>query len=71
MTKVTADREAVLAAMPYFGSLPRADLRRVAASTVVRDLARGEHVFDEGTPARKGKGVDRMKHGRAARAARR
>jgi len=51
MTKVTADREAVLAAIPYFRGLPRAALRRVAAQTVVRDVRRGTRVFEEGAPA--------------------
>ena len=51
MTKVTTEREAVLAAIPYFRALPAADLRRVAARAVVRDVRRGESVFEEGAPA--------------------
>jgi len=51
MTDVTADRERVLAGIPYFRALAAADLRRVAARAVVRDVRRGEHVFEEGAPA--------------------
>lgn len=51
MTKVTREREAVLAAIPYFRALPAADLGRVAARAVVRDVRRGERVFEEGAPA--------------------
>ena len=51
MTNVTTDREKVLAGIPYFRALAAADLRRVAARAVVRDVRRGEHVFEEGAPA--------------------
>jgi len=51
MTKVTADRQAVLGAIPYFRGLPAADLRRVAARAVVREVRRGERLFEEGAPA--------------------
>jgi CRP/FNR family transcriptional regulator len=51
MTKVTAERETVLAAIPYFRALPAADLRRVAARAVVRDVRRGARIFEEGAPA--------------------
>jgi CRP-like cAMP-binding protein len=51
MTKVTVQREAVLAAIPYFRCLPPADLRRLAAHAVVRDVRRGARVFEEGAPA--------------------
>jgi CRP-like cAMP-binding protein len=51
MTGVTADRAKVLAGIPYFRALAAADLRRVAARAVVRDVRRGAHVFDEGAPA--------------------
>ena len=46
-----SDREKVLAGIPYFRALAAADLRRVAARAVVRDLRRGEHLFEEGAPA--------------------
>lgn len=51
MTNVTPDREAVLAAIPYFRGLPPAALRRVAAQAVVREVRRGQRVFEEGAPA--------------------
>jgi CRP/FNR family transcriptional regulator len=51
MTKVTPDREAILAAIPYFRMLPAADLRRIATQAVVRDVRRGTRVFEEGAPA--------------------
>ena len=51
MTKVTPDRQAVLAAIPYFRSLPPADLHRIATRAVVRDVGRGGRVFEEGAPA--------------------
>ena len=51
MTKVTADRPTVLAAIPYFRGLPAAELRRIAAQAVVRDVRRGERIFEEGAPA--------------------
>src|SRR4051812_17707119 len=51
MTKVTSERETVLAAVPYFRALPADDLRLVAARAVVRDVARGARVFEEGAPA--------------------
>jgi CRP/FNR family transcriptional regulator len=51
MSRGTPDREAVLAAIPYLRMLPAAELRRVAASAVVRDVRRGARVFEEGAPA--------------------
>src|SRR5436189_294469 len=51
MTKVTSDRLTALTAIPYLRMLPTAELRRLAAQTVLRDVRRGAHVFDEGTPA--------------------
>ena len=51
MTKVTPDRETVLAAIPYFRTLPAAEIRRVAARAAVRDVRRGERIFEEGAPA--------------------
>lgn len=51
MTKVTPDREGVLAGIAYLRTLPPADLRRLAAYTVVRDVRRGARVFEEGAPA--------------------
>jgi CRP/FNR family transcriptional regulator len=51
MSRATPDRERVLAAIPYLRDLPAADRRRIAARTSVRDVRRGEHVFEEGAPA--------------------
>jgi CRP-like cAMP-binding protein len=51
MTKVTFTAEAVLAAIPYFRPLAPRDLRTLAERSVVRDVRRGAHVFEEGAPA--------------------
>ena len=51
MTKVTVDRETVLAGIPYFRALPVAALRRLAGRSTVREVRRGERIFEEGTPA--------------------
>ena len=51
MTKVTSDREAVLAGIAYFRALPAVDLHRLASYAVVRDFRRGARVFEEGAPA--------------------
>lgn len=51
MTKVTFDREAVLAGIPYLRALPPPDLGRLAAHAVVQDFRRGARVFEEGAPA--------------------
>ena len=51
MTKVTGDRETVLAGIPYFQALPAAALRRLAARSAVREVRRGERIFEEGAPA--------------------
>ena len=51
MTKVTSDREAVLAGIAYFRTLPPVALRRLAGYAVVRDFQRGARVFEEGAPA--------------------
>ena len=51
MTKVTSDREAVLAGIAYFRALPAVDLHRLAGYAVVRDFRRGARVFEEGAPA--------------------
>src|SRR5260370_34401797 len=51
MTKVTSDREAVLAGITYLRALPPADLRRLAAHAVVRDFRRGARIFEEGAAA--------------------
>jgi CRP/FNR family transcriptional regulator len=51
MTKVTAEREAVLATIPYFRALPPAELGRLAARATVRDVRRGARIFEEGAPA--------------------
>jgi CRP/FNR family transcriptional regulator len=49
MTKVTP--ETVLAAVPYLRALPPAALRRIAGRSAVRDVRRGERIFEEGAPA--------------------
>lgn len=51
MTKVTPEREAILAAIPYLRPLPARELRRIAARATVRDVRRDERVFEEGAPA--------------------
>ena len=51
MTKVTSDREAVLAGIAYFRALSAVDLHRLAGYAVVRDFRRGSRVFEEGAPA--------------------
>src|SRR6185436_17443479 len=51
MTKVTSDALAVLSGLTYFRPLPAADLRRLAAQSTVRDVRRGQRVFEEGTAA--------------------
>ncbi|MBM4442574.1 MAG: Crp/Fnr family transcriptional regulator [Candidatus Rokubacteria bacterium] len=38
--------------VPYFASLPRTELRRLAGRCTVRALAAGETVFEEGQPCR-------------------
>lgn len=51
MTKLTADAEAGLAAIPYLRGLPPAELRRLAGVCRVRRLAKGAQAFAEGEPA--------------------
>jgi CRP/FNR family transcriptional regulator len=51
MTKVTPERERILAGIPYLRPLPPSDLRRIAAHASLRDVRRGERVFEEGAPA--------------------
>jgi CRP-like cAMP-binding protein len=51
MTKVTSNREAVLAGIPYFRALPPVALRQLAGFAIVRDFQRGARVFEEGAPA--------------------
>lgn len=51
MTKVTESARDALGAIAYLRGLPAADLDRLAARCLVRAVARGQTVFEEGAPA--------------------
>lgn len=50
MTKLTFDREAALARIPYLRMLPAAELRGLADTCEFRALGKGERAFGEGEP---------------------